>query len=708
MIMKKLIFTSACLAMSLASFAQNANGYNTQINTDKSAEDSLRMDSIIHSLPDVMVKGNRPIVKVKGAALTYDLPQLIKNHPVDNAYEAIKQLPGVNEQDEALTLNAQPVTVMIDGKATTMTSEQLYSLLKTIPTSRIANAEVLYSAPARYQVKGQVINLQLKHNSGTNSLQGELFGGYTHQNRNRYNERASLLYTNKKWEIDMLYSFAHGLTSSYYNNEFAHTLTDGSSYSYATRTDNLSRKNDHNIHLGINYNIAKHHSISFAYLSEIGNRHTDSEDTGDFTSLLRIQGKEQLHNFRLDYSSPFGLTAGAEYTYYKAPDEQWLKSNTFHYDIDIASDQRINKWNFFVKQKHDLGKNWGLNYGATYTTSRDNSSQDYYTAHSTETPSSDGTPSEGKNSIQTEDQVSFYVGACKTFGRKLSMEASLKEEYYHTSIWNEWNIFPEFSLTYLPKAGHILKFSLGSNRSYPSYWSVKDFTTYSFGGYGKIVGNPDLKPARNLGMSLTYVLHSRYVATLFCNDQKDVFRQLPYQSSTAKEMEYKFLNFDYSRQAGIILTGPVNISKWWQNRLTFIGVYQNDKNSHFYDLPFDRSKWFCQAKWNGTFLFGKHVILNIDASIRTDAIQGIIDTPASGFLNTALTWKPLMGDKLQLKAYCNDIFETGDNNLHDTYMGQHVINEHHSGRTLGLSLTYRFGGYKAKKLENVDTSRFRK
>lgn len=36
------------------------------------------MDSIIHSLPDVMVKGNRPIVKVKGATLTYDLPQLIK------------------------------------------------------------------------------------------------------------------------------------------------------------------------------------------------------------------------------------------------------------------------------------------------------------------------------------------------------------------------------------------------------------------------------------------------------------------------------------------------------------------------------------------------------------------------------------------------------------------------------------------------------
>ena len=41
----------------------------------------------------------------------------------------------------------------------------------------IANAEVVYSAPARYQVKGQVINLLLKHNTGFHSLQGEFFGG---------------------------------------------------------------------------------------------------------------------------------------------------------------------------------------------------------------------------------------------------------------------------------------------------------------------------------------------------------------------------------------------------------------------------------------------------------------------------------------------------------------------------------------------------
>lgn len=697
--MKKWVILNVCLAMSLATFAQN--------NTDKESKannltkvDSLRMDSIIHALPDVMVKGTRPIVKVKGAALTYDLPQLLKDHPVDNAYEAIKQLPGVTEENDALKLNAGGVTVMIDGKATNMTDEQLYALLKSIPTNRIANAEVLYNAPARYLVKGQVINLQLKHNQGITALQGEVFGGYTHQNRNQYTGRASLLYTNKKWEIDMLYSFHHGKKMYYYDNEFAHDLTDGTSYSYNIRNDNARRILEHNIRLGINYNIAQDHQISFAYTLQLEDNKKISEDSGDFTSLLKINSKSHLHDFCLDYSTPFGFSAGAEYTYYQSPDEQCVKSSFFNEGIsyDISSKQHINKWNVYLKQKHDLGNDWGLNYGANYTTSRDKSSQEFLDGEGSDTSDS--------NANQSENQVSFYVGASKSFGNKLSMEISLEEEYYHTPAWHEWNLFPAFSLTYLPKAGHILKLDLSSDRDYPAYWAVKNFTTYSFGGYGKLVGNPYLKPNREYELSLTYILHSQYIVSLFIQNETDGFRQLPYQSSTKKEMEYKVINNDHINAFGMMLRAPLNVCSWWKNTLTLIGVYQNEKNSNFYDLPFERDNWFCQAKWNGNFIFGKHLLLNLDGSIRTRAIQGVIDIPTSGALNAALTWKPLSNDKLQVKAYCNDIFKTADNYVHDNYKGQHVINEIHNNRTFGVSLTYRFGGYKSKQHEEVDTSRF--
>ena len=712
--MKKAIIMSTCLAISLTTFAQSNEKGEKNVNTSsKQIEDSLRMDSLIHALPDVMVKGNRPIVKVKGAALNYDLPQLLKDHPVDNAYEAIKQLPGVSEENDALKLNAQSVTVMIDGKATSMTTEQLYSLLKSIPTSRIANAEVLYSAPARYQVKGQVINLQLKHNQDITALQGEVFGNMEHENRNQYTERASLLYTNKKWEIDALYSFGHGKDANHYNNEFAHTLTDGSSYSFITRSDILRRLLKHNIRLGINYNIAKNHQISLAYTSQITNKKSTTKDSGDYESLLRINTKSYLHNFRLDYSTPFGFSAGAEYTYYKSPDEQWVNSSLFGFDecYNIASKQHINKWNVFLKQDHDLGNDWGLNYGANYTTSRDKSSQDLISIHDFES-SNLHDPTDGQTTHtntwynQTEDQVGIYIGATKNFGNKLMLEASLMEEYYHTPVWHEWNLFPTLSMTYLPKAGHTIKFDLSSDRNYPSFWSVKDFTTYSFGGYGKIVGNPSLKPSRDFNASLTYIYHGQYIVSLFTKNEKDGFRQLPYQSSTKQEMEYKFYNSNHIVYAGLMLRAPLNICSWWKNNLTLIGVYQNDKNSHFHDLPFDRNNWYGMAKWSGNFIFNKHLLLNVDGNYHTKVIQGVIDIPASGEINAALTWKPLNSDKLQLKAYGKNIFKTSDNNLHDTYQGQHVINNFNENSTFGISLTYRFGGYKAKQHEKVDTSRF--
>lgn len=55
--MKKWMILNACLAMSLASNAQNSNANINAASNSLNKADSLRMDSIIHTLPDVMVKG---------------------------------------------------------------------------------------------------------------------------------------------------------------------------------------------------------------------------------------------------------------------------------------------------------------------------------------------------------------------------------------------------------------------------------------------------------------------------------------------------------------------------------------------------------------------------------------------------------------------------------------------------------------------------
>ena len=146
-----------------------------------------RLDSLYRSLPEVMVVGERPVVKAMQGKLVYDLPRLIQNFAVDNAYDAIKELPGVSEMNDNLTLGGKSVTVVLDGKVTTMTQEQLNTLLKSIPAGRIEKAEVMYSAPARYQVRGAMINICLKQgDSGKSTLQGEFFSDYRQKHYEYY------------------------------------------------------------------------------------------------------------------------------------------------------------------------------------------------------------------------------------------------------------------------------------------------------------------------------------------------------------------------------------------------------------------------------------------------------------------------------------------------------------------------------------------
>ena len=115
-----------------------------------------------YALQEVVVQGERPLVTVEGSRLTYDMPQLTSQRLVTNAYEALKQLPGVIEQNDVLTLaGAGGVSLLLNGRPSSMTYEQLVTLLKGIPASRVEKAEVMYSAPPQYHVRGAAINLVL-------------------------------------------------------------------------------------------------------------------------------------------------------------------------------------------------------------------------------------------------------------------------------------------------------------------------------------------------------------------------------------------------------------------------------------------------------------------------------------------------------------------------------------------------------------------
>lgn len=666
--------------------------------------DSLRMDSIVHALPEVMVKGERPIVKVVGSKLTYDMPLLLKKESVDNVYDALKLIPGVTDDNGSLTLAGNAFNVLINGKHYQMDAAQLNALLKSLPSNRLKHAEVMYTTPARYEVRGASINLDIASDSSQpDGWQGELTGAWNQQHEAMWSEKAGLIYHKGKLDFDVNYQLNHGKTYSITDETSLHHLDDGTTHDIETHEAQRSRDHEHLWRMGLDYAFTDNHRLSLSYTGNYDTEHACEDVMGNVMATNAYRTRKTMHDVMLDYQLPTGTKVNVEYTYYNTPSTQQLTSTLptgeLHFDTD--EHQRINRWKFHLGQEHSLASGWGLNYGVRYSLTNDHSWQTF-------TSTGDNTAAHPADSYsrQNEDIVNIYAGTNGKIGERLDFEASLAAEYYHSPVWHQWNVYPTLSLTYMPNSSHMLQLNFSSDKKFPDYWTLQSFTTYSNGGYNEVVGNPSLKPSSDYQTQLVYVLHNKYQFVVWFNYTDDYFTQTPYQRHDRLTVQYKYLNFDYSQQWGLQASVPQHFGNWLDSRLSVLGVWMKEKCSVFYDIPFNRDiAWVMVNLRNNFTLVPEHLYINLDGMIRSKAHQAIYDLPASGNVDVGLKyifWKK----RATLHVFCNDIFQTFGIDPVIRYGNQNMKMDFSCYRQVGVSLVYKFGGYKDKSKE-VDTSRFK-
>lgn len=659
-----------------------------------------KLDSLYYSLPEAMVTGDKPIVKADKGKLIYDLPHIIKDLPVDNVFDAIKELPGVTERDGSFTLAGRGVRVVIDGKVTNMSSEQLNTLLKSIPASSIANAEVMYSAPARYQVRGAMINITLKKaDDSIAPVVGEVGGKWQYDNRHAFQERASLIVNKGKFSGDILYSHTHGKSFSETGSEAHHSLNDGTVHEIIDASNSESRSHRHNWRVGADYNIGQKHSLSGVYTGSYAKGTGVYTTTGFHNAVNNALSVNQMHNGRIDYNTPFGLSAGAEFTSYKAPIIQALNNPEGSNILTANDNQHITRWKAFVSQEHNTKNGWGINYGVNFNMAKDDSWQKY---------TGTGELPGDMSAVQRENILNIYAGFNKSFGDKLMMDVSLAGERYESEVWKKWDIYPNAVLLYTPNKDNLFQLVVNGNRDYPEYWAVKSATNISSGGYSEIIGNPDLSPASSWFAQFIYLFKNKYMLAAWFGHTDDYFVQTQYLDPNRLKSIFKWVNFDYQQTAGLQLAIPFKAGQWLDSRLTVTGQYQHEKDSDFYDMSFDRHKVYLYVILNNNFTISRkpHLIMNVNGSYNTAAIQGLYDLPQSGNLDMSLTWR-FLKEKANLTVGCYDVLETQGISPYMNCGKQVVYNHYPSYREFKLTFSYRFGAYKDKERKEVDTSRFR-
>ena len=667
--------------------------------------DSLTMETMLHNLPEVMVKGSRPIVKAERGMLSYNMPLLLKQLPADNAYEALTRIPGVSDATGSISFSGNEVTLIINGQATTLTQEQLTERLKAMPAAQLSKAEVMVSAPARNHVRGMAINIVTKDYAGTNQLSGQIIGG---MRQNKYANEFGNLYLSlqrDKFGLDAQYKYVNGNSYGESSRIANHPLGNNRVY-YNDETGQKSFGITHDYRLGMNYTFSKNNRLDIAYTGQWDKTNSNSRTTGSSISGMHHDSHEYLHNVDVNYALPFGLTLSGSYTYYRTPQQQALdgtitteNKNETERNLTSGSEQTINKWMFTADQTHSLAHGWGLSYGVK---GQFTSNKSYQT-----TIDKDGSVlPDGTSSVDLNERIwNIYAGFSKQINKAISLEASVAAEQYHSPIWDKWRVYPTLNALWNVNDNHLLNLSFSSNSEFPSYWSTMSNVFYS-STYTEIHGNPDLKPFSYYNVNLMWQIKRRYTLMAFASLKPDYSVQLPYQTTDRMAVIMKETNFDYSNSFGLQASAIFSAGKWLNGNVFAVGTYKHDKSSHFFDLPFNRKK--LSVRLGGTasvkLCSTQDLRLILNPFIQSKAIQGVYDISPIFRMNAKLQWSSHDG-KWGLRLNGNNIF----NNLYDTRSVQgnqdYRMKINYKWASVTFAVIYKFGGYKEKTVKEVDTSR---
>ena len=672
---------------------------------------SIQMNEKSQMLSEVSIIGEYPLVRVIDGKMYYNMSQLLTDKMATSIYDAILKLPGIHIQKGTFQLiGANNVTILINGKKTNMDENQLNNLLKNMPKERIREAEVMYSAPPQYHVRGAVINLVLDNAIyDTQQLQGQINTLYNQGYYKNFQGGVTILYNTPKTLTDFLYSFGYNQVRTGQEIISQHIFND--QVSDINQSDRgYSVKPIHTIRLGNDWLINDKDKITLAYTAEIQpwmrSFNSSNGTYSDSENKKNTDKPVQMHNIALNYTSGFGFSTGIDFTSYKNHTTQHYRERMEGKEdfFDARSKQDIRRLSFYADQSHSLGKGWTLNYGTKFSFASDKSSQIYHSSVSHNWSDYDS------DSQLNEYTYDLYAGFSKRFANNLSLNASLTGEYYKHKKIDYRSLFPMMEITYTANPVSVFQLSVSSDKVYPSYWEMQNTTSY-LNGYTEIQGNTDLRPAKNYSFQLNYIWKSKYIFTLFANYTDDFFCQIPYQSSDRLMLIYKTLNFNYSAKLGFNMMIPFRISRIFESRFILNGYYDKMKSDHYYDLSFTKNNLAIYTNLDNTFTISSkpNIKAELSGSYISRNIQGPMTINAMYRIDTGIKWT-FNRNKAELSLKVNDIFNSwAPKELNLQYQTQNLrMKEVVDSRRISLSFTYRFGDFKPKAHKEVDQSRFGK
>jgi outer membrane receptor protein involved in Fe transport len=510
---------------------------------------ALKEVAIVAAKPLIERKIDRTVMNVENSVLATG----------NNALDILQRAPGVTiDRDDRLTLRGKSgVQVMVDGKLTHLSQDQLSILLRSTEGQNIQAIEIITNPSAKFDAAGNagIINIRLKKNQsyGTNGS-ASISGGY-----GQYHKASSSLSLNHRTKNLNLFG-----TVSHTNNKNFHSLDinrsagseSGQAQYIRQQTRSTRPYQSSTFKLGADYTLNAHNLLGVMVTGNLFRDNTPTTGLTTFGNQGTLPDSSVVANnaansrysnvaFNVNYKSVLD-SAGQELTVdldYSRPSSFGTSLYTNRYLDSYGSSQRspylfrnetsflIDIYAFKADYTYPLNKTTKLEAGIKSSRVKTDNLFQYDKAAGTNFVN---VPDLSNWFIYSENINASYLNFSKEFSR-VSVQIGLRAEHTNSNgnSVNEQkrvdrsylNLFPTAFVNYQLAPSQEVGFSFSRRIDRPDYSSLNPFITY-IDQYLYSQGNPFLNPQYTNSYEVVYAYKKTYSATVGYSRTSDLITQV--------------------------------------------------------------------------------------------------------------------------------------------------------------------------------------
>ncbi|HEY5370529.1 MAG TPA: TonB-dependent receptor [Hanamia sp.] len=698
----------------------------------------LQLNETIKILKGVTVALNKPFVERKIDRTIINVDASITNAGT-TALEVLEKAPGVSvDKDGNVSLKGKSgVMIMLDGRPTYLSADQLSTLLKNMPSSNIDQIEIMTNPSAKYDATGNagIINIKTKKNK-MKGLNGNISTSLLQSKYTQTNNSLNLNYRTGK--VNFFGNYGYSYRKRYQETHIIRKFRDSSSKEIETIFDqnNLATNSwqVHNLKAGMDFYANKKTTLGVVFSGflnpsdDLSRNQTNLNDGKNKTDSIVIAdntntGKSNNFsaNFNMQHvfdSSGKEFTVDLDYLKYDQITNQALANNYYYPDFShrapssqligtLPSDVHIYsaKTDFTFPLKHNAKIETGLK--SSYVTTdndalyQDSTSAGYVTDN-------------GKTNhfIYKENINAAYFNYNKQI-KKWGIQAGLRAENTNADgnqlgnstrpdssfTKNYVDLFPTVFVSYQANKENTFSANYGRRIDRPDYEDLNPFY-YFLDEYTYEVGNTLLQPQYTDNIEITHTYKGFLSTTINYSKIHNVFTDVLKQITSERKTFQTKENLSSKDNYGLAISANFPVTSFWNTNL-----YADVNHDIYYGVIDDGVLNVANTSFlfnmNNQLKFKKGWSAELSGFYRSKAIEGQIVINPLWRMDAGLQ-KSVLKNKGTLKASVRDIFNsqnfTGRVNYQDIDVYIQNIN---NNRTFSLTFLYRFG----KPLKNQNQRR---